>query len=254
MELPVYNNLAEFEENYLIDYSETKDLSLAKYLKNLKDLYNNILDELDELNEFRNCSEYLFSGHSKGEIKNKIDETISKIKYESNKNLFSEWFNLLLNTPKIDIDTKINEGTFYFFETEILEITQFIDRKIEQEKTKIQILNYKSYESTIKEIETPEIDYSNTPPLERMIILEKLGIIKYIQSIQKDSKNEKETARILSSFTGINTGTVAKNLGVMLGHKKNDSDKNSPYNNPKNQQLADNKLINFNIDLTKIIK
>ena len=177
-----------------------------------------------------------------------------KIKYESNKNLFSEWFNLLLNTPKIDIDTKINEGTFYFFETEILEITQFIDRKIEQEKTKIQILNYKSYESTIKEIETPEIDYSNTPPLERMIILEKLGIIKYIQSIQKDSKNEKETARILSSFTGINTGTVAKNLGVMLGHKKNDSDKNSPYNNPKNQQLADNKLINFNIDLTKIIK
>ena len=101
-----------------------------------------------------------------------------------------------------------------------MEITQFIDRKIEQEKTKIQILNYKSYESTIKEIETPEIDYSNTPPLERMIILEKLGIIKYIQSIQKDSKNEKETARILSSFTGINTGTVAKNLGVMLGHKK----------------------------------
>ena len=36
MELPVYNNIAEFEENYLIDYSETKDLSLAKYLKNLK--------------------------------------------------------------------------------------------------------------------------------------------------------------------------------------------------------------------------
>lgn len=87
-----------------------------------------------------------------------------------------------------------------------------------------------------------------------MIILEKLGIIKYIQSIQNDSINEMETARILSSFTGIKIGTIAKNLGVMLGHKKNDSHKNSPYKNPKNQQLANNKLNYFNIDLTKIIK
>ena len=145
---------------------------------------------------------------------------------------------------KIDKFNKLNncKNCIEFFENEIYNYTEFVDDILKQSEN--------SKENT----ETPEIDYSNTPPLERMIILEKLGIIKYIQSIQKDSKNEKETARILSSFTGINTGTVAKNLGVMLGHKKNDSDKNSPYNNPKNQQLADNKLINFNIDLTKIIK
>ena len=234
MELPVYNNIAEFEENYLIDYSETKDLSLAKYLKNLKDLYNNILDELDELNEFRNCSEYLFSGHSKGEIKNKIDETISKIKYESNKNLFSEWFNLLLNTPKIDIDTKINEGTFYFFETEILEITQFIDRKIEQEKTKIQILNYKSYESTIKEIETPEIDFSGKDQLklkQKLIILYELGVIDLINDKLLEKGNATHLAEILNTILGVETKTLIGYVNLLI--RPNETNKNRPYNSEK---------------------
>lgn len=98
-----------------------------------------------------------------------------------------------------------------------------------------------------------ENDFSDSKPLERMIILEKLGIIKYIQSLQNDKDNEKHTAEILSSFTGIVSGTIAKNLGVM-GLKENNKDKNSPYKNPKNLNLANNKLDKFNIDLTKIIK
>ena len=135
-----------------------------------------------------------------------------------------------------------NHKIYNFVENEITKVIE----KITTSKGNSNISN--------PDIETPEIDFSETPPLERMIILEKLGIIKYIQSIQNDSINEMETARILSSFTGIKIGTIAKNLGVMLGHKKNDSDKNSPYKNPKNQQLANNKLNYFNIDLTKIIK
>ncbi|WP_312763080.1 hypothetical protein [Epilithonimonas sp.] len=99
-----------------------------------------------------------------------------------------------------------------------------------------------------------ENDFSDSVPLERMIILEKLGIIKYIQSLQNDNNNEKQTAEILSSFTGIPSGTIAKNLGVMLGVKKNDAHKNSPYNNPKNLQLANSKFNQFNIDLTKILQ
>lgn len=121
----------------------------------------------------------------------------------------------------------------------------------------LQVEMQAKYKPNIFEITTPqdapENDYSETRPLERMIILEKLGIIKYIQSLQNDNLNEKHTAEILSSFTGIISGTIAKNLGVM-GDKKNDDDKNSPYKNPKNLNLAHNKLDKFNIDLNKIIK
>ncbi|WP_373708853.1 hypothetical protein [Kaistella sp.] len=98
-----------------------------------------------------------------------------------------------------------------------------------------------------------EHDFSDTKPLETMIILEKLGIIKHIQDLQHDPMNDKQTAVILSAFTGIPATTIAKNLGVMVREKKNDSDKNSPYKNPKNLQLANKKLGNFNIDLSKII-
>lgn len=120
-----------------------------------------------------------------------------------------------------------------------------VEKKLKEQKEK------KLNEPEASEI--PENDYSDTVPLERMIILEKLGIIKYIQSLQNDKFNEKHTAEILSSFTGIIAGTISKNLGVM-GDKKNDKDKNSPYKNPKNLNLASNKLDKFNIDLNKIIK
>lgn len=126
---------------------------------------------------------------------------------------------------------------------EIVKIFRFLkNEKVENNQT-----------TQLSPVEIPDNDYSDTVPLERMIILEKLGIIKYIQSLQNDNLNEKHTAEILSSFTGIISGTIAKNLGVM-GDKKNDDDKNSPYKNPKNLNLAHNKLDNFNIDLNKIIK
>lgn len=65
------------------------------------------------------------------------------------------------------------------FENEIYNYTEFVDDILKQSEN--------SKENT----ETPKL-IIQIAPLERMIILEKLGIIKYIQSIQKDSKNEKK--------------------------------------------------------------
>ena len=247
-----------FAELLFEEYPEEIEISLNKYT----DIMN------DKLNDYRNfLTNYKneFDNLDKSFTREEIIDYWEKCNFWTKNNRYTIIDNrhkylkeFYIPSPfddKIILDkTKIKN--FNYAVTKICNFINEIVAKLKPVKNKTEIENNFETEtfSTKENTETPEIDYSNTPPLERMIILEKLGIIKYIQSIQKDSKNEKETARILSSFTGINTGTVAKNLGVMLGHKKNDSDKNSPYNNPKNQQLADNKLINFNIDLTKIIK
>ncbi|QOW11373.1 hypothetical protein Q73A0000_13885 [Kaistella flava (ex Peng et al. 2021)] len=138
---------------------------------------------------------------------------------------------------------KADEHKFQNYGFAVTNILNELDRKIFDTSIK----------SDVQDEIITENDYSDTRQLERMILLEKLGIIKYIQSIQNDVNNEKHTAEILSALSGINSATIAKNLGVMLGAKKNDNDKNSPYKNPKNLQLANNKLYQFNIDLTKII-
>ncbi|SFI14676.1 hypothetical protein [Halpernia frigidisoli] len=151
--------------------------------------------------------------------------------------------NTTIESEELDLYDKTNNSV-----NKVLEIIRFI----EIEKIK----HSESLKSNIKSenSETPENDFSDNKPLERMIILEKLGVIKYIKSLQNDGFNEKQTAEILSSFTGITSGTIAKNLGVMLPHNKKDTDKNSPYKNSKNLQLANKSINRFNIDLTKIFQ
>ena len=277
-------------EKYKLDFykllNETK-LSHLEFLENEKKLIKSTLEneikfygddvknDLDEngstqkfMNYFKSDSFNILSEYKENilnlinvdefEIEDTIISILEKYDFEL---LYSEDDNNNNNSIfTIDSDfvaDYLKNYTYTFFYPQYFTKNHKIYNFVENEITKvIEKITTSKGNSNISnpDIETPEIDFSETPPLQRMIILEKLGIIKYIQSIQNDSFNEMETARILSSFTGIKIGTIAKNLGVMLGHKKNDSHKNSPYNNPKNQQLANNKLNYFNIDLTKIIK
>lgn len=226
---------------FLKTYSNDFDIEILKLI--LKDLEFYFFIEKEEMSsqfsdkDIDNSIEYRKTHNLEIPYrKNTLLKNLNTNQIECRKKLKKDGFDP--DVKVLDIEKLLFPNEFFC----LYQLRNFINHKIENSQ------------SNKINTQIPENDYSDTVPLEKMILLEKLGIIKYVQSLQNDGLNEKQTAEILSSFTGITSGTIAKNLGVMLGAKKNDTDKNSPYKNPKNLQLANNKVNKFNIDLTKIIK
>lgn len=107
----------------------------------------------------------------------------------------------------------------------IKRIYKFLEKKINDKTEPV--------ESKIS-IQTPENDFSDSEPKEKLIILEKLKIIDYIKSIQTKPETISHTAEILSAITGINSTTLYTYLRPMLNANRDDADKNSPYKNNEN--------------------
>lgn len=219
----IYGEFDVFKMKYESDYyTHSTEIDFYNYLILLKGVYTKFISEQKPIT---------IKLGLKIDAKNKTDGQVFKIE---NNNL------------DVTVDPNDEVYKLIFQQSAIL---KFIEIEIAKENERLKMP--KMLISPI--VDEPENDYSDTIPLERMILLEKLGVIKYIQSLQFDDRNEKKTAEILSSICGINSGTIAKNLGVMLGSKKNDKDGNSPYKNPKNLQLAQKKLDKFPINETKIL-
>lgn len=270
-------------ENYkslFFDKFEKSNLSFLQYLyaekKQVEEIltisFTNEVESVinsEDLAAEKNILSEMF-GHTFYSILNEINNTVLDCKYYSESSFLEYIENIvskkgifplqdcLSEEPIYKVDRLIdflNDYAVRLWQPDLSiknhGIAKFLDDEIL--KAELQTKNKSNIGEHVLNQEAPQNDYSDTAPLQRMIILEKLGIIKYIKSLQKDGLNEKHTAEILSSFTGIISGTIAKNLGVM-GDKQNNEDKNSPYKNPKNFNLAQNKLDKFNIDLTKIFK
>lgn len=264
------NNIPSSDNSDLYNHKKNFNINSRQMLLNILDLFKcidnyknpKINTEKRNLQDYKSCqinriSEYEFQIKNRFESLNVYSLHIKSL--ISNGNLLDAYnlknyiipklgyYKNYLSQFGIDIEKTTLIGYFS-------NLSDMIDNSINTDELKF--INDLQIKQTTEpqNIDFPEHDFSDTVPLEKMIILEKLGIIKYIQSLQNDNNNEKQTAEILSAITGIISGTIAKNLGVMLGVKKNDNDKNSPYKNPKNLQLANNKFNQFNIDLTKILR
>lgn len=83
------------------------------------------------------------------------------------------------------------------------------------------------------------LDFSDEKTKVKLIVLEKLGVIDYIKSIQQDEKNVNQTAGILSLIMGCKKDILYSYIRPMLQGYRDDEDKNSPYKNKKNVTDAD---------------
>jgi hypothetical protein len=135
------------------------------------------------------------------------------------------------------------------FENQKQEILRIIDNEIRDEKEKQNLLRLQSNQPQ-QPITAPELDISDNSPKERIIILEKLGIINHIKNIQKDPNTISHTSEILSAITGIKSKTLNTYLHPMLQPNRDDTDKNSPYYNPDNLLNANKTLQNLKIKNT----
>lgn len=98
------------------------------------------------------------------------------------------------------------------------------------------------------ENEIPEYDFSDNEDKVKLIILEKLGVIDYIKSIQQKPEVISHTAEILSSFTGIKSNSLYSYLRPMISPLRDDSDKNSPYKNADNLLKANRQIHDLKIN------
>ncbi|MDP9961272.1 hypothetical protein [Chryseobacterium lathyri] len=168
-------------------------------------------------------------------------EDVNKFKFILKSNIVKETFSFSeINMKNVEIlSTNFTEllDENRMILKEITEIKLFLREEIIKESEKQNI------ETEL--IRLPESDFSDNEDKVKLIILEKLGIINYIKSIQIRPDTITHTAEILASFTGIKSRTLYSYLRPMISSVRDNSDKNSPYNILENEVKADKQLTSF---------
>lgn len=136
------------------------------------------------------------------------------------------------------------------FQRQKEEVLRIINNEIQTEKEKLNLLRFQPQQPTATAMETPELDFSDNSDKVKLIMLEKLGIIDYIKTIQTKPDTISHTSEILSAITGIESKTLNSYLYPMLRPYRDDDDKNSPYKNPENLLKAETELIKLKIKNT----
>lgn len=216
MELPLYKKLKEFEDNYMLDYYNLQnEINYFEYLRLLISRY-----------------EEKYSGERYLTINLDVATPVT---FKDGEDAGS------IKTKNIIHRIYKNEPIYEM----IIQYSQIINfLKVELEKEIIKLKTPKSLTPEVLEpAEVPENDFSDNKLKERIIILEKLGIIDYIKSMQEKPETLTHTAEILSAFTGLSSGTLYSYILPILQANRNDSDKNSPYKDPENLRRA-NKTLN----------
>ena len=271
MKIPIYENLRDFKENYLIDYAEQTNTKFIKYLNQLHNNYK-IIEHIFQINN----TILLIINFSYKELNYKLKkyESTKIAIYENAINEIKSGINKEIRTLEKNIkDYNLNEfyieainiikkypSEYNYDELELIiqtlhkirdnftDIIEFIDEKIQDEK--INLLRYSNNTNhTLKiENEIPEYDFSDNEDKVKLIILEKLGVIDYIKSIQQKPEVISHTAEILSSFTGIKSNSLYSYLRPMISPQRDDSDKNSPYKNADNLLKANRQIHDLKIN------
>lgn len=208
--------IKDYQGDFLIEKTIYPDITIEDYFKELKPIYklavkNVHFIEIDYSN-VRIMTEAEFTGET-------IDEVLDKIKYYD------------------------DDGLQYDFEEA---------RKLKYSFSRIlEFIENKSIISPTIETanENPEIDFSDNSDKVKLIMLEKLGIINYIKTIQTKPETISHTSEILSAITGIDSKTLNTYLYPMLRPHRDDDDKNSPYKNRENLEKAERELIKLKIKI-----
>ena len=266
MELPIYKTLSDFRKNHEIIFSKHHStLTPLEFYTKYNDLYIQIYSEFDFLCEKLNTHKLGISLKSSNNrvsknifldiLNNEIEKTISNfyiddievlienIKFSLNRDFFKIKLESLKKNTLISYENEIN-----LMQNELIGILSFTENLIETEK--INLLRYSNNANpTIKiENEIPVNDFSENDDKIKLIILEKLGVIDYIKSIQQKPEVISHTAEILSSFTGIKSNSLYSYLRPMISPQRDDSDKNSPYKNADNLLKANRQIHDLKIN------
>lgn len=219
MKFSTYFNLTDFKNNYLEDYNldDGDYYDYSGFLLCLQLWYE------DWLENFTNTNEEIFSPDFK------FDVLSGLIPNENLLNVYCDEMNINKSLSLADKLKIINEGNWYALYMFLILNFEEIIKFIERERRRFFVENTNN-----EPVENPENDFSDNSDKVKLIILEKLGVIDYIKTIQTKPEIISHTSEILSAITGIGSKTLNTYLYPMLRQYPDKTDPNSPYKNPEN--------------------
>lgn len=263
MEIPFYETIREFKDYYLEDFKPS-EITKLKYLNRFKKIYEDFYNsELTKIYNFKTADfERELSEISKLDYRIDIEIIDKYIDNDFPEFLKDGYFGIIQNYLSVYVsDEELIERyctAYYNNEMErsnkraglikYEKIIEFIKSEIELEKKILE--RFQPQQTTAPELGNPELDFSDNSDKVKLIMLEKLGIIEYIKTIQTKPNTISHTSEILSAITGIETKTLNTYLYPMLRPYRDDEDKNSPYKNPENLEKAERELIKLKIKNT----
>lgn len=97
--------------------------------------------------------------------------------------------------------------------------------------------------------EEPSIDLSDTKGTEKIIYLQKLGVLDFLKDKQPFSTSTNSLASVLSAITGENQSTINPMINPIFN--PNNNQKNNPLNTQKTVEKVDKQLINIGFNPNK---
>ena len=95
-------------------------------------------------------------------------------------------------------------------------------------------------------------DHTSLSIKQKLIVLQQLGIIDYIKSIQTTSENITHTSQIIAYIIEGKEKTIKSYLNPMLTEAEGNFSNNNPYNVPQNKIEANKALSKMKIDPSKL--
>ena len=101
------------------------------------------------------------------------------------------------------------------------------------------------------DVEIPLLDLSDTTATEKIIYLEKLGIIDFLRSKKLFLSVPDKVSQVISAITGIKVESVRPMVRPIINNDF--ENKNNPLNSPKAVERVEKKLINIGLNLNETI-
>ncbi|MBL1219373.1 hypothetical protein JET18_00865 [Chryseobacterium sp. L7] len=259
MELPMYQALTEFQDCYLDAFEKFPEFTLLEYLREYKKKYELLSHEnMTLLSKYGGelmtiANHYNMYGKTLGltnmlppYIVNDHGLSLGQIIREirAGKKFDEEEQNNLTDIFKKYENCRNELGKHVTVNVTLESIIFLINEKIDNAKQAFRETDRKPIYSVQ---DNPEVDFSDNSDKVKLIMLERLGIINYIKTIQTKPDTISHTSEILSAITGIDSKTLNSYLYPMLKPCRDDDDKNSPYKNPENLEKAERELIKLKI-------
>lgn len=200
---------------------------------------------IDELKEFTCTQTYLKINNLYSELK-----SIENGEYDDN---FAVWD---LVQPNWELQKEIIQSDILLFDMDFNDVElNKLNENLAGKLCNVEALEIEKYFNNIifneqenkKDVETPAIDLSDSTATEKIIYLNKLGVIDFLRNHQPFSNSVNSLATILSGLTGEKSGTIQPMLNAMLG--KNIDTKNNPLNSPKPTNKVEQQLLKIGFKL-----
>lgn len=128
-----------------------------------------------------------------------------------------------------------------WFERRVMNQKQIIQKEIDL--VQYYIVDYGIRLNRLPIPKTEIIDLSNSNGTEKIIFLEKLGVLDYLKNKEPFNRSTNALASVISGFTGIDSKTVQSYINPI--NNPTVIQKNNPLNSKKTVQRVNQKLLNI---------